>query len=77
MGSLSNIYKEKYESLHGGFYRINPDTIFGNNVKIGEHVIIEEGVVIGDNVVIGHNSVICEGAIIKDNTIIDHLSVIR
>ncbi len=39
----------------------------GENVKVGDYVIIEDGVIIGDNCEIGHFSIIRKNAIIGDN----------
>lgn len=40
------------------------------SVKLGQHVVIEEGVKIGENVTIGHHTVILKGTVIGDNVII-------
>lgn len=40
------------------------------SIKLGQHVVIEEGVTIGENVTIGHHTVILKNTIIGDNVII-------
>lgn len=53
-------YNRKNFTLKDGYY-------YGENVKVGENVIIEPFVRIGSNVEIGNNTVIKSGAIINDN----------
>ncbi len=44
----------------------------GENVRIGQNVIIEEGVVLGNNITIYDHTIIRKGAIIGDNVIIGY-----
>lgn len=46
------------------------------NLKLGQNVVIEEGVTIGDNVSIGHNTVLLSGTVIGDNVIIGNNCVL-
>ncbi|MBC5636355.1 N-acetyltransferase [Ornithinibacillus hominis] len=55
---------------------IHNKAVIGGNVKLGEHVIIEENVRIGDNVVIGNHVVIKSGTRIGDNVTVEDLSVL-
>jgi len=48
----------------------------GDNVNIGQFVVIEDDVVIGDNCIIGHNVVIRKGSLIDCNVRIDENTVI-
>jgi UDP-2-acetamido-3-amino-2,3-dideoxy-glucuronate N-acetyltransferase len=50
---------------------------FGQNVKVGENVVIDEGCSIGDDVFVGHNSVIRSEVKIGAGSIIGHLVVIE
>jgi acetyltransferase-like isoleucine patch superfamily enzyme len=47
---------------------ISPTATFGQNVRIGRNVIIEDHVWIGDNVLIDHNTIIRPGVFIGDNS---------
>jgi UDP-2-acetamido-3-amino-2,3-dideoxy-glucuronate N-acetyltransferase len=70
-----NIYENPYEyALEAP---ISPDTKFGNNVRIGDGVVIDAGCTIGDNCFIGHNTVIRKGVTIGNNTVIGHLCVVE
>ncbi|MDY0410356.1 DapH/DapD/GlmU-related protein [Virgibacillus soli] len=52
---------------------IDQTVTLGENVKIGEYVVLEENVMIGNNVEIGNHVIIKEGTIISDDvTIQDH-----
>jgi len=72
---MSNIYKNKYKNLLGEWYRIHPGVKFGENVRIGENVVIEDGCEIGDNCLIGHNVVMRPRVKIGNNTMIGHGTV--
>ena len=50
---------------------IAEDFHHGNNLRIGEFVIIEPGVVVGDNVKIGHRVTLKSGTRIGNDSIID------
>lgn len=41
-----------------------------DSVRLGEYVVIEDGVTIGKNVVIGHQTTVLKGTIIEDNVIV-------
>jgi len=40
---MSNIYKEKWKNLLGDWHRIHPGVKFGENVRIGEGTVVEDG----------------------------------
>lgn len=48
----------------------------GENITLGEHIVIEENVVIGDNVTIGHHVVIKDGTVIGNNVTIGDMVVL-
>lgn len=50
---------------------------FGQNVRVGENVVIDEGCSIGDGVFIGHNTVIRSGVNIGPYSVIGHLVMIE
>ncbi|WKK78959.2 DapH/DapD/GlmU-related protein [Marivirga arenosa] len=50
--------------------KIEEDVQVGQNVWLGENVVIESGCIIGDNVKISHNSVIKSETIIEENVTI-------
>jgi acetyltransferase-like isoleucine patch superfamily enzyme len=74
---MSNIYKRPYGRLYDGKDPISFESKFGENVRIGENVIIDPGCTIGNNVFIGNNTMIRSGVEIGDNSIIGHLVMIE
>lgn len=56
-------------------YQVHPNTKFGDNVRLGFGVVIEEGCEIGDNTLIGHYSVLRENTKIGSNCKIGHYFV--
>ena len=50
---------------------------FGNDVRIGHYVVIDENCRIGNNIIIGHGTVIRSNVIISDDSIIGHNCVIE
>ena len=73
----SNIYADRWIPVLGDSAAINCNARIGNNVRIGEGVIIEDGCSIGDNAFIGHNTVIRSGVKIGEHSIIGHLVMIE
>lgn len=70
------------ENEEHGFTRVGETPIhwsvrFGKNVRVGHHVVIDEGCSIGDDVFIGHNVVIRSGVKIGAGSVIGHLSMIE
>ncbi|WP_453990406.1 DapH/DapD/GlmU-related protein [Bacillus nitroreducens] len=55
---------------------IHPSVVLGDNVKIGENVVIEENVIIGDSVSIGHHVVIKKDTKIGNFVQIGELTVL-
>ena len=56
---------------------IHPGFIYGEDVRIGHGVVIEEGVVMGNNVLIGHNVVIRPKVCIGSDVRIGHNTTIE
>ncbi|MEJ2251016.1 MAG: DapH/DapD/GlmU-related protein [Candidatus Lokiarchaeota archaeon] len=67
--------KDSYINALNGTQPIHPNTKFGDNVKLGYGVVIEEGCEIGDNTFIGHHTVLRPGTKIGKNCTIGHLTV--
>lgn len=55
---------------------IDATVTIGEEVEIGQHVVIEKNVIIGNNVTIGHHAVIKEGTVIGNNVIIRDLTTV-
>ena len=72
---MSNIYKEIYNDLTEN--PIHWSVKFGNKVRVGHFVIIDENCKIGNNVMIGHGTVIRSNVSIGNNTVIGHNVVIE
>ena len=73
--NIYNISELPYKRLLGQYGPIHPSVIFGNNVRIGEGVVIEKGCMIGDNTLIGHHVILRPDTIIGNDCIVGHLSV--
>ena len=71
----SNLYELPYENLLGQYGLIHPSVKFGENVRLGTNVVIDEDCVIGDNTLIGHNVILRSRTIIGQNCMIGHSSV--
>ncbi|WP_047151980.1 acyltransferase [Aneurinibacillus tyrosinisolvens] len=54
----------------------DPSIVFGKNVVLGEHVVIEPGVLVGDNAVIGNYVVIKKGTVLGNDVMIGDLVVL-
>jgi UDP-2-acetamido-3-amino-2,3-dideoxy-glucuronate N-acetyltransferase len=74
---MCNIYKTTYKLVCEDRSAIHSSVKFGENVRIGEDVVIDENVIIGNNVFIGHNTVIRNNVKIGNDTVIGHLVVIE
>jgi len=70
-----NPYSLPYKRLLGQWDLVHPSVNFGENVRLGHGVIIEEGCDIGHNTVIGHYVVLRPHTIIGRDCMIGHLSV--
>ncbi|MEK4514791.1 DapH/DapD/GlmU-related protein [Paenibacillus sp. FSL H8-0122] len=55
---------------------IHESARIGQDVELGEYVVVEEGVVIGNQVTIGHHCVIKAGTQIGDRTVIGDLTIL-
>jgi acetyltransferase-like isoleucine patch superfamily enzyme len=73
---MTNIYRDFYKPVIDS-HPIHPETRFGENVRLGDNVVIDEGCSLGANVFIGHNTVIRSNVKIGDNSVIGHLVVIE
>jgi UDP-2-acetamido-3-amino-2,3-dideoxy-glucuronate N-acetyltransferase len=73
--NMSNPYARNFSRLLGEWECIHPNVTFGENVQIGDGVVIEEWCVIGDNVIIGHNTILRPNTLIGNDSVIGHLVV--
>lgn len=71
----SNLYKKAYKLVLGSNDLIHYATKFGENVKLGHGVIIDEDCVVGNDTFIGHHVVLRSHTRIGNNCMIGHLVV--
>lgn len=74
---IEYFYKSPNDSTLDNNCLIHESAIFGDKVKIGFGVVIEDNVFIGNNVFIGHNTVIRNNTIIGNNVAIGQLVMIE
>lgn len=68
-----NLYQRRF--IEPLFDPIHPDVVFGENVRLGHYVVIEEDCEIGDNCFIGNFVVIRPGVKLGNHCVIGHGTV--
>lgn len=67
--------QDKEVQMGFSFWTIYPRVTFGNNVRLGSYIVIENDCSFGDNVLIGNGNVFRPKTVIGNNSMVGHLCV--
>lgn len=68
-------FRQSYTRINEGLCNIHFSVVFGDNVRVGDHVMIDADCYIGDDSFIGHNCVLKNNIRIGNHSVFSHLSM--
>lgn len=75
IAKLLHDHQDKEIQMGFNFWTIYSKVTFGQNVRLGSYIVIENDCVFGDDVLVGNSTVFRPNTIVGDKTVIGHLCV--